>query len=268
MTFMSKFDWLQSQQISQNVWRISSRLINDVYDLILPPRCAGCGVVTQDSNLLCGTCWSDMGWIDRPYCDVSGLPFSYDWGTEMINPDVIANPPFYDKARSVSDFSETARLMVHRLKYHDRIDLAEVMGCWMARAGADCLGEAGSWIVPVPLHRRRLWKRRFNQSALLAQVVARESGLDFQPMLLKRIRSTRQQVGLSEGERRNNVSGAFELDKSLSLDLSDRTVILVDDVWTTGATLEACCRTLRRGGAGKIHILTFARVVDPLKKTI
>lgn len=268
MPHMSKPDWRYPEEKVLKGRGFLTAILVGLYDLILPPRCAGCGVVTQDSNLLCGACWSEMGWIDRPYCDISGLPFSYDLGAGMVNPDVIANPPFYDKARAVADFSETARQMVHRLKYHDRTDLADVMGQWMVRAGTDCLEEPDSWIVPVPLHRRRLWGRRFNQSALLAHVIARQAGAVFKPELLRRIRSTRQQVGLSEAERRNNVSGAFQLDRALSSELSGKTVILVDDVWTTGATLEACCKALRRGGACKIHILTFARVVDPFKKTI
>ena len=157
-------------------------------------------------------------------------------------------------------FGRTARRMVHQLKYHDRTDLALVMGRWMVRAGADCLGDIDAFIVPVPLHRRRLWARRFNQSALLAKVIAEESGTQFMPDLLRRTRPTRQQVGLSEAERRANVEGAFQLNLSERLSLEGRTVVLIDDVWTTGATLDACCRVLKRANAGEICIITFARV--------
>ncbi|WP_319412701.1 ComF family protein [uncultured Cohaesibacter sp.] len=229
-------------------------------DLVIPPRCAGCGKIVQDANSLCGECWGDMEWIARPYCSVSGLPFSYDLGEALVSPDVLANPPIYDRARSVTLFGRTARRMVHQLKYRDRTDLATVMGRWMVRAGADCLGDPRAVIVPVPLHRRRLWRRRFNQSALLAKAIAEETGLMFAPDLLQRTRPTRQQVGLSEEERRINVEGAFQVNLSERLSLADRSVVLIDDVWTTGATLEACCRALRRSNAGEICIITFARV--------
>nr|WP_321455860.1 ComF family protein [uncultured Cohaesibacter sp.] len=230
-------------------------------DLIIPPRCAGCGKIVQDANSLCGSCWADMEWIARPYCSVSGLPFAYDLGDSLVSPEVLANPPVYDKARSVAIFSRTARRLVHQLKYLDRTDLAVVMGRWMARAGADCLAAPETLIVPVPLHRRRLWRRRYNQSALLAKAIADETGQIFMPELLKRTRHTRQQVGLSEEERRANVEGAFQLNLPDKLSLVGRTVVLVDDVWTTGATLEACCRVLRRANVAEICIITFARVV-------
>ncbi|WP_119309858.1 ComF family protein [Cohaesibacter haloalkalitolerans] len=245
--------------------RLLARLVQD---LIIPPRCAGCGKIVQDANSLCGTCWADMDWIAKPYCSVSGLPFSYDLGNRLVSPEVLAHPPVYDRARSVALFGSTARRMVHRLKYLDRTDLAGVMGRWMVRAGADCLTDPQALIVPVPLHRRRLWRRRYNQSALLAKAMAEETGLAFMPDLLVRTRPTRQQVGLNEAERRMNVEGAFQLNLPDRLSLTGRTVVLIDDVWTTGATLEACCRVLRRSNAGEICIITFARVAAGAEITI
>lgn len=239
-----------------------------ILDFVFPPACAGCGSPVQASNLLCGQCWSEMDWIEQPYCAVSGLPFSWDLGAEMTSPDVIANPPVYDRARSVTRFGETARKLVHQLKYHDRTDLACIMASWMMRAGSECLQDPASLVVPVPLHRLRLWKRRYNQAGLLAQSLAQQSGLIYAPQIVQRIKATRQQVGLSEDERRSNVRGAFQLGPLPQGGLAGRTVVLIDDVWTTGATLEACCRLLRRADVGQIYILTFARVVEPLQKTI
>ena len=210
-----------------------------------------------------------MDWIDEPFCAVSGLPFSYDVGESAegegrsVRADYRSNPPIYDCARSVARFDAIARRLVHQLKYYDRTDLADVMGRWMVRAGADCLDDPESWIVPVPLHVTRLWRRRFNQAGLLAQAMARHSGLEWRPYLLVRVRSTRQQVGLDEVQRRANVEGAFKLQLPDRPSLAGRSIVLVDDVWTTGATLEACCRALKRAEAGALKIVTFARVVDP-----
>ena len=240
-------------------WR---QLVSKGLDLVIPPRCACCGQAVNDANHLCGACWSKMEWIGRPFCSVSGLPFAFDLGEEMVSPSVMVDPPVYDRARSVAAFGDTARRLVHQLKYYDRADLASVMGQWMVRAGADCLNDRDCWIVPVPLYITRMWKRRFNQSALLAQAIAKQSGTAYKPALLRRVRSTRQQVGLSQADRRSNVEGAFQLHLPDRLSLSGRTIVLIDDVWTTGATLEACCRVLRRAEAGEICIITFARVVD------
>ena len=157
---------------------------------------------------------------------------------------------------------------MHQLKYYDRTDLADVMGRWMVRAGADCLREPDSWIVPVPLHYTRLVRRRFNQAALLAKAIAQQTGYAYKPDILRRTRHTRQQVGLTEVERRSNVEGAFQLHLPDRLTLSGRTIVLIDDVLTTGATLDACCRALRRAEAGKICIITFARVVERAESPI
>ena len=250
----------------QSRWRM-------LLDFIFPPHCAHCGRPVTDANLLCGACWSEMPWIDAPLCPLSGLPYAYDPGGHgsddgMIRPELLANPPFFDKARSVAVFDGAARHLVHQLKYYDRTDLASVMASWMARAGKVCLDKPDSWIVPVPMYRWRLWRRRYNQSALLAQQIARQTGLAYQSDCLVRVRSTRQQVGLSEAERRSNVRGAFRVNGAVRPHLAGRTIVLIDDVWTTGATLEACCRALKRAGAGEIRIITFARVVDMAHKTI
>jgi ComF family protein len=179
--------------------------------------------------------------------------------------EVIADPPSYNRARAAVRYDETARSMVQAFKYGDRLDLAPAMGRWMATAGRELLGEADA-LVPVPLHWRRLWsrrfKRRFNQAATLAQTVARISGVLIAHHPLKRVRATRQQVGLTQAERARNVQGAFRVPRETRPQVLGKRLVLVDDVLTSGATLDTCARILLRAGAANVDVLVFARVVQ------
>ncbi|HMN85673.1 MAG TPA: ComF family protein, partial [Bauldia sp.] len=164
--------------------------------------------------------------------------------------------------RAVAAFDDVARRLVHGLKYRDRTELARWMGAWMARAGTELLRDA-DLVVPVPLHRRRLWWRKFNQSAALADGVASAAGRRFAPSALVRVKATRQQVGLSGAERDRNVAGAFRVNPDARGEIAGRRVLLVDDVYTTGATVKAATRALLRSGASAVDVLVFARVVRP-----
>jgi ComF family protein len=147
------------------------------------------------------------------------------------------------------------------LKYQDRTDLAPAMGRWMARAGKELLAEA-DWLIPVPLHWRRAWHRRYNQSGALARIIERQSGVKARGDLLRRVRATEQQVGLSRPQRASNVQGAFKVSAERRSELAGRRVILIDDVLTSGATVDACARALLRAKAVQVDVLVFARVVD------
>jgi ComF family protein len=174
--------------------------------------------------------------------------------------EAIADPPAYGRARAVVRYEDVARDLVHRLKYGDRLDLATSMGRWMARAGRDLLADADA-LVPVPLHWRRLWGRRFNQAAVLAKAAASHSGLPVLAGVLKRMRATSQQVGLSRSARAVNVQGAFAVTQDGKAAVYGKRLLLVDDVLTSGATVDACARTLLRAGARNVDVLVFARVV-------
>jgi ComF family protein len=156
---------------------------------------------------------------------------------------------------------------VHAFKYGDRTDLAPVMASWMARAGTDLLAET-DLIVPVPLHWRRLWARRFNQAAALSHLIAGQTGLPVSITALKRARATPQQIGLSKSERAANVRGAFQVGAGGRAELAKRRILLVDDVLTSGATADTCARALLRAGARQVDVLVFARVVDNLRAPI
>lgn len=227
-------------------------------DLVFPPGCAACGLRIHANGGLCAACWSRVNFIERPYCEIMGSPFSHDLGKGIVSPEAIAHPPEFDRLRSVARFDDVVRDLVHALKYQDRLDLAPVMAGWMERAGQEFLVGCDA-VVPVPLHRMRLLSRRYNQSAELARHLAAAGGKLYLPATLVRRKRTQQQVGLSAAARQDNVRGAFAVVTGREPDVAGRRIVLVDDVYTTGATVNAAARTLKRAGAADVTVLTFAR---------
>ncbi len=235
------------------------RLARWAGDVIYPPTCLGCGIPCQRSGALCGECWRSVQLIERPWCDVLGTPFAYEVGEATLSPEALADPPAFAGARAAVVHGGVARRMVHRLKYQDRLDLAVTMASWMARAGDDVIGRS-EVVVPVPLHRRRLFLRQSNQAAELARALARHVGLPYLSTALMRKRATRQQVGLGARARADNVRGAFRVAAGRETLIRNRSVLLVDDVYTTGATAKSAARALLKAGAARVFVLTFARV--------
>jgi ComF family protein len=229
--------------------------------VIYPPTCIGCGGATGEPHTLCARCWSAIQFIERPFCERLGTPFAVDLGIPLLSPAAIADPPVFERARVVARYDDVARKLVHRLKYGDRLELARALGGLMTRSGAELLADA-EVIVPVPLHRRRLWWRRFNQAMALAGAIARRSGVPCDPFLLARVKATKPQVGLSKAQRGENLQGAFRVPAEARPRLEGKRVLLVDDVVTTGATANAASRALLRGGARAVDVLAFARVVQ------
>jgi ComF family protein len=231
-------------------------------DIVFPPACICCRKATEATGALCASCWSRVRFIERPFCDRLGTPFASDLGGEgLLSPEAVANPPVYARARAVARFEDgPVRQLMHRLKYGDRLELAEPLGLWMARAGSELLNEA-DLLIPIPLHRRRLIWRRFNQANALARVISRHCGVPVDPFLLERVKPTASQVGLSRSQRAINVQGAFRVPDEVRLRLTGRAAIIVDDVLTSGATINAAARALLRGGASRVDVLVFARVV-------
>jgi ComF family protein len=206
-------------------------------------------------------CWSQIAFIERPFCERLGTPFAIDLGMPLLSPAAIAEPPVFERARAVARYDDVARRLVHRLKYGDRLELARALATMMVRSGAELLAEA-QVIVPVPLHRWRLWWRRFNQAMALASVVSKASGVSCDPFLLARVKPTKPQVGLSKAQRGENLQGAFRVPAEARPRLEGKRVLLVDDVLTTGATANAASRALLRGGARAVDVLAFARVAE------
>ncbi len=233
----------------------AKRLLN----LVLPPQCLACDTIVADQGGLCASCWNEFRFVSRPMCEVTGMPFSVDLGTGLVSPEAIANPPSYDVMRSVALHDRIARQLVSSLKYSDHTELAPWMARLMAGAGRELL-EKSEIVTSVPLHGWRLFFRRYNQSAELARHIALLARLPFDPVLVRRVRKTRQQVGLNAKARERNVRGAFQVPAERKMEIKGRSVLLVDDVYTTGATVNAVTRALKRVGARQVCVLTFSRV--------
>jgi ComF family protein len=201
-----------------------------------------------------------MRFIERPYCERLGTPFEHDLGEGLISPQAMADPPVFARARAAARFEDgPARTLTHRLKYSDRAELARPLARWMVRAGADILADA-DLLTPVPLHPLRLWRRRFNQAAVLATEISRQTGKPCDVNAILRVKATRSQVGLTRIQRVENMQGAFRVRDGAAV--RGRNVVLVDDVLTSGATANAASRALLRAGAKRVDALVFARVVS------
>ncbi len=233
-----------------------------IADLMLPPICIACHEPVGNHGLLCPSCWSSVEFIRPPVCERLGTPLPFDMAGANISAAALANPPIFNRARAAAVYSGVMRTLIHAFKYHDRHEGARFFSRLMQQAGMPLLRECDV-IVPVPLSRARLIERRFNQSAILARHVARLSHVPSEPLALIRTRHTPQQVGLTLEARRANVDGAFAVPPRWRARLRGARVLLVDDVMTTGATANACARTLLSAGAASVDVLTLARVIEP-----
>jgi len=232
-------------------------------DAVLPPLCLGCSEIVATPGALCAICWPGFSFIAPPYCACCGTPFAEDLGEDVLCGACLAHPTQFRRARAALVYDAHSRRLVLPFKHGDRTDLARACGDWMARAGAELLAEA-DLVARVPLHWRRLFMRRYNQAVLLARSLARRAPPGkLAPDLLRRHRWTGSQAGLKATERRSNVRQAFDIHPRWAQALKGKSILLIDDVLTTGATVDACVRTLKRGGARYVDVLTLARVVRP-----
>ena len=227
-----------------------------VLDFALPPRCAGCGVIVGEVHSFCPDCWKQIEFLGESGCATCGIPLQATDAATCAA--CLAKPPRIARTRAAVAYDELSRSLAIRLKYGRKVALARTMARYMAPLVA---AHGDALLVPVPLHRSRLWQRGFNQSALVARELSRRLNLAAGPMVLKRILRTPPLKGMSPLQRRKTVAGAFRVaDKAA---IAGRTVVLIDDVLTTGSTAEACARTLKRAGAARVELVSWARVVKP-----
>lgn len=226
-------------------------------DFALPPRCAGCGTIVGEMHSFCTECWKQVEFLGPGGCDICGLPLAAT-DAELCG-RCLAKPPRIARSRAAVVYDELSRRLAIRLKYGRKVGLARTMARYMAPLVAT--GGGDRLLVPVPLHRGRLWQRGFNQSALVGRELARRVEIAFDPFVLRRTRATPPLKGMNQLQRRKAVAGAFAVRDPDAI--AGKTIILVDDVLTTGSTAEACARALRRAGAARVELVSWARVVRP-----
>jgi len=239
-----------------------------VLDYALPPRCPGCGRILPEQGGFCGECWSAMRFLGDPCCRRCGVPFEIDpgeGGADEAGAECgvcLADPPRWNRARAVLAYGDVSRMVAMRLKYGRRTGMARLMARYMAPlAMAMTEGEGERpLLIPVPLHRWRLWHRGFNQSAIIAREIGRITGFPVDALLLKRIRATRSLRDMNARQREREVRKAFALDPTRADKLAARRIILIDDIHTSGATARACTDMLLRGGCVSVDLLCWARV--------
>ncbi len=229
-------------------------------DVLLPERCYVCGEIVSGGGGLCAPCWEKITFVTAPLCWRCGRPYEFEIPGKQQCAACLRRPPVYDKARSCMVYDDGSRSLVLAFKHADRVDMAPVLAGWLQRAGADVIG-AAQLITPVPLHWTRLWSRRFNQSAELARHLARLAGKTYAPEIIRRKRRTPSQARLRAGARAKNVRGAFSVPKKSARRITGKRILLIDDVLTTGSTLNACAGVLLWAGAEAVDVLTLARVV-------
>jgi len=246
---------------------IAGRALRAGIDLLLPARCLACDAAVDELGRLCASCWDGTRFLGQPQCQCCGRPFELAAEAGVTCGNCLRRAPRYDRARAALLYEGVGRDLILGFKLADRTWLAPTLGRWMAKAGKDLLTDA-DFIVPVPLHRRRLYVRRYNQSVLLARVIGKECGLPVIPDLLIRTRATKPQTRLSGAERRRNVRGAFRVRRRYHARIENRRLLLIDDVLTTGATVAACTLAITRAGGGGVDVLTLARTTDPATSSI
>ena len=238
---------------------------NKIIDFVLPPRCIVTGDIVDRQGMLSGSAWAELNFIADPKCMRCGIPFEFIEETDIqdsVCGACMKSPPLYSSARSALIYDNVSRDIILGFKHGDQTQAAPCFVPWLTQAGTKILDKA-DFLIPVPLHRWRILRRRFNQSALIVQHLSKNTKIPFILNGLKRVRATPTQGYLHANERKKNVKNAFTVPDAVIFQIRHKHIVLIDDVFTTGATVNECTKALLKNGAGTVSILTLARVVKP-----
>jgi ComF family protein len=247
--------------------RALAQAASGVLDLILPPGPLDESAGPVQSLGMTAGAWGRIDFVEAPCCDACGAPFAYHQGEGALCPACHARRPAFDRGRAACIYDEASRDLILKLKHADRSDLAGLFAHWIARSARDVIDGADA-LVPVPLHRLRLLSRRYNQAAEVARRLSSRTGVAYFPDALVRMRATRSQGGQSAAGRRRNVAGVFSVPRGWRRRVEGRRLVVIDDVLTTGATLEGCARALKAAGAARVDIAVIARVKESAARPI
>lgn len=229
-------------------------------DTVLPPRCVVTGEMVDRQGMIHPQAWTQLDFITNPMCETCGFPFEFEVDEGSLCASCIDHPPPFESVRSALKYNEASRDMILGFKHADKTHSVLAFVPWMENAGAQMLAEA-DMLMPVPLHRWRLLSRRYNQAAIMVQALSKTTRIPAVLDGLKRVRATPSQGYLKAAERHKNVKHAFAVEPKRANEIQGKIIVLVDDVYTTGATTKECVKVLLKSGAVKVHILTLARVV-------
>ena len=241
---------------------IAEQSLKKIVDIVFPPRCFGCNNFVSQQDGLCADCWNKIHFIDTPYCNACGHPFEYDQGANMLCGSCTQKHPPYYQGRAVLNYNEHSRKLITRFKYGDKIHASDMFGRWLVRSSNELLARS-DFLIPVPLHKIRLFTRRYNQAALLAHSMHKYCRTTVLADALIRKKHTPPQASLTRTQRLGNVKNAFFVNRRYSKKLIDKTVLLIDDVTTTGATINACTVALLNAGVKEVNVITLAKTIQP-----
>ena len=234
--------------------------LQKIFDIILPPRCLSCGKVIQTDNSLCPECFSHIRFISRPFCEKCGTPFPEETGDGLLCVNCLRKKTPFRFCRSAVAYDDFSKKLILDFKFFDHIENKILLARWLYLAGRDIFDAGIDLIIPVPLHFTRMIKRKYNQSAMLCSILSEMSHVPADYKSLKKIRHTRPQVHCDGKQRLRNVKNAFCVPHPENI--KGKRIVLIDDVYTTGATLRECAKALKRAGAKSVDTLTVARVCD------
>ncbi len=248
--------------IIQKLNKILKRFLLKFFDIVLPPSCLFCKNPVQsfDTPQLCGDCWKDIHFISKPYCNICGTPMEYG-EEDQICLGCMQTKPSYDYLRSSIIYEKLGRELIINFKHYDQPNLGKIMSKWLLHTINELpeFNRLNTIIIPVPMHWKKIFMRKYNQASILAQLVAREFGIDYVPDFLIRTKFTKSQESLGTKERLLNIKGTFACNRKYIRHITSKEIILVDDVHTTGATINECSRVLKQAGAIKVSVITVAR---------